>query len=107
MRRFNSESDDTTREDVHDDHNPEALQQDGLAPKKMDAPQAGTGFSDGRQPRRTFTSELRMRVARQNPAHHVLVDFQAEGVRYLLGNAGAAEARIEAFKFEDRGNQFH
>jgi hypothetical protein len=47
MRRFNSESDDTTREDVQDDHHPEALQQDGLASKQIDAPQAVAGFSDG------------------------------------------------------------
>ena len=47
MRRFNSESDDTTREDVHDDHHPEALQQDGLASKQIDAPQAVAGFSYG------------------------------------------------------------
>jgi hypothetical protein len=26
--------------------------------------------------------------ARENPAHDVLVDFQAEGVRNLLGEAG-------------------
>ena len=44
-------------------------------------------------------------MVRQNPTHHVLVDFQAEGVRDLLGNARAAEARIETFKFEDCGNQ--
>ncbi|MDB6090032.1 MAG: hypothetical protein JWN85_2816, partial [Gammaproteobacteria bacterium] len=105
MRGFDTESDDPTRKDVHDNHHPEALQQDRLAPKKIDAPQAVTGFSDGRQPRRTLTSVLRTRVARENPAHNVLVDFQAEGVRYLLGNAGAAEARIEAFDFEDCGNQ--
>ena len=47
MRRFSSESDDTTREDVDDDHNPEALKQDGLASKQIDAPQAVAGFSDG------------------------------------------------------------
>jgi hypothetical protein len=47
MRRFNSESDDTTREDVDDDHNPEALKQDGLASKQIDAPQAVAGFGDG------------------------------------------------------------
>ncbi len=45
-------------------------------------------------------------VLRKNPAHQVLVDFQAEGVRNLLGNAGAAEARIEALYLEDCGNQF-
>jgi hypothetical protein len=45
-------------------------------------------------------------VVRQNPAHHVLVDFQAEGLRNLFGNARAAEARIEALDLEDCGNQF-
>ena len=47
-----------------------------------------------------------MRVIRKNPTHHVLVDFQAECVRNLLGNARAAEARIEALDLEDCGNQF-
>ena len=36
MRRLNTESDDPTREDVHDNHHPEALQQDGLASEKID-----------------------------------------------------------------------
>lgn len=34
MRRFNTESDDTAREDIHHDHYPEALQQDRLAAKQ-------------------------------------------------------------------------
>ena len=34
------------------------------------------------------------------------VDFQAEGVRDLLGDAGTAEARVEALDLENRGNQF-
>ena len=33
MRRLNTESDDPTRIDIHDDHHPEGLQQDGLAAK--------------------------------------------------------------------------
>jgi hypothetical protein len=33
VRRFNTESDYPTRKDIHDDHYPEALQQDGLAAK--------------------------------------------------------------------------
>jgi hypothetical protein len=28
VRRFNTESDDSTRKDVHDDHHPEAIQED-------------------------------------------------------------------------------
>jgi hypothetical protein len=38
MRRFNSESNDPTRKDIHDNHHPEALQEDGLASKQIDAP---------------------------------------------------------------------
>jgi hypothetical protein len=33
MRGFDTESDDPTRKHVHDDHHPEALQEDGLAPQ--------------------------------------------------------------------------
>ena len=106
VRGFDPESDDPTRKDVHDNHHPEALQQNGLASKQIDAPQAVAGFSYGREPRRTFASRFWERVVCKNPAHHVLVDFQAEGVRNLLSNARAAEARIEVFKFEDCGNQF-
>ena len=38
MRRFNTESDDSAREDIHDDHHPKALQQYGLASEEVDAP---------------------------------------------------------------------
>jgi hypothetical protein len=38
MRRFDTESDDATRIDIHHDHHPEALQQDRLAAKQVDAP---------------------------------------------------------------------
>jgi hypothetical protein len=58
MRRFNSESDDATREDIHDDHHPEALQQDRLASKQIDAPQAVAGFSDGGEPRWTIAKSV-------------------------------------------------
>jgi hypothetical protein len=74
--------------------------------RNIDAPQAVAGFSDHREPRRTVASRLWESVVRQNPAHHVLVDFQAEVVRNLLRDARAAKARIEAFDFEDYGNQF-
>ena len=80
MRRFNTESDDPAREDIHDDHHPKALQQNGLASKQIDAPHAVACFSNDRQPRRTFASRLWKRVVCKNPAHHVLIDLQAEGV---------------------------
>src|SRR5687767_14562519 len=106
MRGFDTESDDTTREDMHHDDHPEALQQDRLAAKQIDAPQAVTCFSDGREPRRCCASRFWERMVRQNPAHHILIDLQAEGVRNLLGNARTAEAWIEALDLENCGNQF-
>jgi hypothetical protein len=45
-------------------------------------------------------------MSRQNPAHHVLVDLDAESMRDLLGNPGTAEARIAVLHLEDHGNQF-
>ena len=45
-------------------------------------------------------------MVRKNPSHHVLVDFQAEGARDLLGDARATEARIEASDLENRSYQF-
>ena len=38
MGPFNTESDDATRENVHDNHHPKALQRDGLTSEKIDAP---------------------------------------------------------------------
>jgi len=38
-----------------------------------------------------------MKVIRKNPAHHVLVDFQTEGVRNLLRDAGTAKAGFRRF----------
>ncbi|MEP7246100.1 MAG: hypothetical protein ABI885_20800 [Gammaproteobacteria bacterium] len=69
MCGFDTESDDAAREDVHHNHYPETLQQDRLAAEQIDAQQAIAGFSDGREPRRTFASRLWERVVRQYPAH--------------------------------------
>jgi|SRR6185312_5112638 len=80
MCPFNTESDDPTRKDVHDDHHPETLQQDRLAAKQVDAPQAVACFSNDRQPRRTVASGPWARMIYENPAHHVLVELQTEGV---------------------------
>jgi hypothetical protein len=45
-------------------------------------------------------------VISKNPAHYVLLDLQAEGVRDLLGDARATKARIEALDLENRSYQF-
>jgi hypothetical protein len=42
----------------------------------------------------------------EDPAHHVLVQFDAECVADLLSNPQIAEIRIAAFHLEDCGDQF-
>jgi hypothetical protein len=105
-RRLDTESDDATRVDVHHDHRPEVLQKDRFAAKQIDAPLAVTGSSDDSESRRTTTCRLGEKVVRQNPAHHILIDLQTEGLRNLLGNARSAEAGIEALDLDDCGNAF-
>ena len=51
-----ADANEATRELVHDDEYPIATQQDGLAAKKVDAPQAVGGVSDQRQPGRPVSA---------------------------------------------------
>jgi hypothetical protein len=78
MRRLNTESHNPTREDVHDEHDPEALQRDGLTSEKIDTPQAVAGLCDQREPGGTLASGLRTVMLGQNPAHYVLVNLDTE-----------------------------
>src|SRR3979409_896518 len=48
MCGLNTESHDSTREDIYDEHYPEALQRDGLTSEKIDTPQAVSGRCDQR-----------------------------------------------------------
>ena len=78
MRGLNTESHDSTREDIYDEHYPEALQRDGLTSEKIDTPQAVAGLCDQREPRGPLSSGLRTVMFGQNPAHYVLVNLGTE-----------------------------
>ena len=78
MRGLNTESDNSTHEDIYDEHYPEALQRDGLTSEKIDAPQAVAGLCDQREPRGPLASGLRTVMLGQNPAHYVLVNLDTE-----------------------------
>lgn len=107
VRRFNTESDDPPREDIHDDHHPETLQQDGLASKQVDAPEAVAGFSNEGEPRRTFAppgfweSVARCaevtRVSHPNPTGRG-PRYAASGPSFENGSEPVTDVSIEAIR---------
>src|SRR4030095_656333 len=57
-----ADSDEATRELVHDDEHPVAPEHDGLASKEVHAPQAVCGVTDERQPRGPVSARARALV---------------------------------------------
>src|SRR6266436_4361207 len=67
-----ADSDEATRELVHDHEHPVAPEHDGLASKEIHAPQAVSGLSDERQPRGPGAARCGAIVFRQYAAYDVL-----------------------------------
>jgi hypothetical protein len=76
-----ADSDEATRELVHDHEHPVAPEHDGLASKEVHAPQAVFRLSDERQPRGPVATRGGVIVFRQHAVHDVLVDVDPERVR--------------------------
>ncbi len=79
---LHTEADDPPRELVHDDNDPVGLQQNGLAPKQIDASKAVLHVTDEGQPRGAAIARFRTIVLGEDTPHEVLVDVYATG----LGN---------------------
>src|SRR6266849_6520105 len=88
-----ADSDEATRELVHDHEHPVAPEHDGLASKKVHAPQAVCGVSDERQPRGPGSARGGAMVFRQHAVNDVLVDIDSERVRDDARNPWTAEPR--------------
>ena len=101
----NSETDDASCELVHHDQDPVCSQYRRFASKQIQGPQRVLGMTDKRQPGRTSRSGLWMEVHRQNPAHDVFVDLEAEGQCDLLSDSFASPAAITPFHFDNRIDQ--
>src|SRR5947209_9192588 len=69
-----ADSDEATRELVHDHEHPVAPEHDGLASKEVHAPQAVSRVSDERQPRRSGAARAGAIVFRQHAVDDVFVD---------------------------------
>ena len=100
-----AESDDATRELVHDDEAPVAPQHDGLAAKEVDAPEAICLVSDERQPRGPGSARGWTVVLQQDAMDDVLVDVDPERLRDDPRNPRAPESRIARFELDDRSDE--
>src|SRR5438046_49760 len=95
---MHADSDEATGELVHDHEHPVAPEHDGLASKKIHAPQAVSGVSDERQPRGPGAGGGPIVFRRQHAVYDVLVDVDPERVRDDARNPRTAEpgiARLE------------
>src|SRR5450631_522701 len=105
VRRLGADTDDPTREMIHHNHDPVALEHNGLTSEQIDAPQAVLHVSDEREPGGSLISGGRSEMPSEDAAHDILVDLDAERMGYLLGNARTTEARIAVLHFEDRRDE--
>ena len=78
---MHGETDDATRELVHNQEDPVAPEHDGLASKEVHTPQAVCRVPDERQPRGPGAARCGAIVFRQHAVHDVLVDVDPERVR--------------------------
>src|SRR2546428_7401318 len=100
-----ADSDEATRELVHDREHPVAPEHDGLASKEVHTPQAVSRVSDERQPRGPGSARGRAIVFRKHAVHDVLVDVDPERVRDDARNPWTAEPRIARLELDDRLDQ--
>jgi hypothetical protein len=83
-----ADTDQTTRELVHDHEYPIAPEHDRLAAKQVHAPEAILGVADERQPRGSAAARRRPIVFRQDAVHHVPVDIDSERLRMMRAIRG-------------------
>jgi len=96
-----ADSDEATRELVHDHEHPVAPEHDGLASKEVHAPQAVCGVSDERQPRGLGSARGRLIVFRQHARDDVLVEIDSKRVRDDARNPRTAEPRVARLELND------
>jgi hypothetical protein len=106
VSRRDAEADDLAREMIHHNHDPVALEHNGLTSEQIDAPQAVLHVADDREPGGSLISGGRSEMPSEEAAHDVFVDLDAKCVSNLLGNSRTTEARIAVLHFEDRRDEF-
>ena len=100
---MNRKANDSAAELIHDHHHPMSPENQRLAAKQIEAPQAVLRMPEEGQPgwaraRRTAIGPI---VFREHAADDILIDLQSKGERELLSDPPAAEARISGFHLDD------
>jgi hypothetical protein len=106
VSRRNTEADDPAREEIHDDHDPVALENNRFTTEQIDVPQAVRCVSDEGEPGWTIASRGTSEMLREDAAHHILADVDTECRGNLLSNSRIPESRITALHLENRGDEF-
>ena len=96
-----ADTDEATRELVHDHQHPVAPEPDGFAPKEVHAPEAVCRVANERQPRGPGSARGGAIVVRQHAVHDVLVDVDSERLRDDPRNPWTAEPGIARLQFDD------
>jgi hypothetical protein len=105
VRRLGADADDPACEVIHHNHDPIALEHNGLTSEQIDAPQAVLHVSDECEPGGSLISGGRSQMPSDDAPHDIPVDLDAERMGNLLDNARTTEARIAVLHFEDRRDE--
>jgi hypothetical protein len=106
VSRLDANADDPAREQIHDDHDPVALEHNRFTSEQIDAPQAVLHVVDEREPGGVLISGGRSELPSEDAAHDIFVNLDAKRVSNLPGNARTPESRIAALHFENRRDEF-
>jgi hypothetical protein len=98
---MDSETDDSPAKLIHDNHRPVGLEDQRFTSKKIHAPQTVFTVAEKSEPGRTVRSWFRPAVLGEYAPYHILIDFDIENQRDLIGNALVTEAGVSAFHFDD------
>jgi hypothetical protein len=106
VSRLDANADDPARDQIHDDHDPVALEHNRFTSEQIDAPQAVLHVVDEREPGGVLISGGRSELPSEDAAHDIFVNLDAKRVSNLPGNARTPESRIAALHFENRRDEF-
>jgi len=99
------ESNDPPCELIRDDEHSVGLEQDGIAAKQINAPQAVFHVTDESEPRGASIMRWWAVVLGEDTPHDVLVDVDTKGSRDAQGDLWATESGIALLAFDDRPNE--
>ncbi len=98
---MNTKADDAPCKLVHDNKDPVGLEENGLAPEQIDAPEAIFHMADKGEPRGPISGIL-AKVFGKYPSHDVFIDVDAKSPCDFQGDPGSAELGISALHLQNK-----